>query len=393
MNILLANFTKMVNDSGGMAKVTCYLANAMIKRGHKVSIVYSDEKTGDFFYPIDKSIHCYNLNKRENGDIIKFPLCLKIIRELLRTFAKRPARTVNSWFQEHYLLKNVIKYTEEIKPDIIISYQPAASKLLLCDAKLDIPVITMSHGDPEDYFHTYPVKEIPALLKSDMCQVLIPSYEQHIKKHLPEAKTTTIGNAIPQFDFSADLSAEKKQYKIIFVGRLAKGHKRPHLLISSFTKLAAKYPNWIVELWGAKDNSTYYKELQHLIKAAGLQSRVFLKGSTNDVASKLKDADIFAIPSAYEGFSLALGEAMSAGLPAIGYKNCPSVNELIFDGKTGLLCDDGVEPFAEALDKLMSNRELRVKMGKAAKKEMEEYAPEKIWDKWEELMNRISRKK
>ena len=37
MHILLANFTKMVNDSGGMAKVTCSFANEMVKREHKVS--------------------------------------------------------------------------------------------------------------------------------------------------------------------------------------------------------------------------------------------------------------------------------------------------------------------------------------------------------------------
>lgn len=84
---------------------------------------------------------------------------------------------------------------------------------------------------------------------------------------------------------------------------------------------------------------------------------------------------------------------MSAGLPTIGYEHCPAVNELIIDGKTGLLCDDGVAPFAEALDKLMNDRELRVKMGKAAKKEMEEYAPEKIWDKWEALIEEVIRTK
>ena len=45
-----------------------------------------------------------------------------------------------------------------------------------------------------------------------------------------------------------------------------------------------------------------------------------------------------------------------------------------------------MDAFAEALDKLMSNRELRAKMGAAAKEEMKQYAPEKIWDKWENLI-------
>ncbi|WP_298000140.1 glycosyltransferase [uncultured Phascolarctobacterium sp.] len=389
MKILLANFTKMVNDSGGLAKVTSAFANEMAARGHDVSILYSDERHGEFFYPVKEAVRCYNLKDNTDGSNIKFPLYLKAAREMLRAVGKRPARTVNSWFEEHYLLDNVKYYLDIIKPDIIISYQPAASKLLLCDAGTDIPVITMSHGDPEDYFHIYPVKEIPALTKSAICQVLMPSFEEHIKNHLPNTKTITIGNAIPQFGFSADLVADKKQYKVIFVGRLTKNHKRPHLLVQAFTKLAAKYPNWILELWGAKDRATYYKELEHMISSANLSDRIFIKGATDKVPEKLREADIFAFPSAFEGFGMALAEGMSVGLPSVGYKNCPAVNELIKDGETGFLCDDGVEPLAQVLDKLMGDRELRVQMGKAAKADMAQFAPEKIWDQWEELMENV----
>lgn len=389
INILLANFTKMVDDSGGLAKVTCAFANEMIKRGHNVSLLYSDERTGDFFYPIDCKVKLYNLKENADGSIIKVPLYVKLLRELLRVAGKRPARTVNSWFEEKFLLDNVKCYLNKIKPDIIVSYQPAASKLLLCDVKTNIPVITMSHGDPEDYFHIYPVKEIPALEKSAVCQVLMPSFEQHIKNHLPKAKTITIGNAIPQFDFAADLAADKKQYKIIFVGRLTKNHKRPHLLIQAFSELAIKYPDWIVELWGAKDRKAYYAELEYLIKSNNLVNRVFIKGTTDKVPQVLKEADIFAFPSAFEGFGMALAEGMSVGLPSIGYKSCPAVNELIKDGNTGILCDDGVEPLRDALDILMRNKEMRVKMGRNAKEDMQQYAPEKIWDKWEFLLKNI----
>lgn len=386
MHILLANFTKMVNDSGGLAKVTCAFANEMLKRGHKVSLLYSDEKEGDFFYPIDGSAALYNLKKKENGSIIKVPFYVKALREILRCIGKRPARTVNSWFEEHNLVVNLQYYLNKINPDIIVSYQPAASKLLLCDVQTKIPVITMSHGDPEDYFHIYPVKEIPALEKSAVCQVLMPSFEEHIKNHLPNAKTVVIGNAIPQFDFSADLDAEKKKYKIIFVGRLSKNHKRPHLILEAFKNLADTFPDWIVEIWGAVDNKAYYMELKNFIKLYGLTDKVFLKGTTDKVPQVLKEADIFAFPSAYEGFGMALAEGMSVGLPAVGFKNCPAVNELIKDGKTGILCEDGVVAFTKALKQLMENKDLRVQMGKAAKLDMQQYAPTKIWEKWEKVL-------
>lgn len=388
MKILLANFTKMVGDSGGLAKVTANFANEMIKRGHEVVLIYSDEKTGNFFYPVNNNVKCYDL-RHYNGKSIDFPLYMKAKREILRSFSKIKARTVNNDFTKKYLLGNLKELLITIDPNIIVSFQPAASKALICDLKVDIPVITMSHGDPEDYFHTYPLEEIPAVEKSTINQVLMPSFEEHIKKHLPNAKTITIGNAIPQFNFSADLSADKEIYKIIFVGRLTKNHKRPHLLIEAFAKLSSKYPNWIVELWGAPDKKAYYLELEHLIKSNKLEQKVFLKGSTDKVPQVLKEADMFAFPSAYEGFGMALAEGMSVGLPAVGFKNCAAVNELIKDGKTGILCDDGADSLASALDKLMGNQQLRIEMGAAAKADMAEYAPQKIWDKWEMLLKEL----
>lgn len=385
MNILVANLTKMVDDSGGLAKVTCDFSNEMKRRGHSVSMVYSDEKEGDFYYPIDADIPCYDIRHFE-GKAIRYPWYLKIKRELSRPINKRKARTVNTDFAQKYLLRNLNRALETTKPDVIVAFQSAASKMLICDLHTDIPVITMSHGDPEDYFHTYPEAEIPALEKSTICQVLLPSFEEHLKYHLPNAKTVVIGNAIPQYDVSANLSTEKDVYRIVFVGRLSKGHKRPHILIEAFSGIAAHFPDWQLELWGAEDGKAYYKELQLLIRQKKMENRIFLKGTTNHVEEVLQKADIFAFPSAYEGFSLALGEAMSMGLPSVAFKSCESVCGMIEDGKTGILCSDGVKPFQDALQSLMRDRELRVEMGKNARVAMQSFAPDVIWDKWENLL-------
>ena len=385
MNILIANLTKMVDDSGGLAKVTCAFSNEMYKRGHTVNLVYSDVKTGKFYFPINKNIPCYDIRHFQNQSI-PYPWYLKVKRELLRPFNKQKARTVNTRFAEKYLLKNLANVLEITKPNIIVSFQPAASKMLLCDLKTEIPVITMSHGDPEDYFHFYPKEELPALEKSAICQVLLPSFADHLINHLPNVKTVVIGNAIPQYEVQADLSVKKDTYKIIFVGRLAKGHKRPHLLIEAFAKLAKDFPNWIVELWGAVDGKAYYKELQLLIRKNGLEHQVFLKGTTNHVKEVLQQGDIYAFPSAYEGFSLALGEAMSMGLPCVAFRSCESVNGMVKDNQTGILCDDGVEALRQGLASLMKNQERRIKIGQQAREAMKVFSPEIIWDTWERLL-------
>ena len=392
MRILLANMAKMVQDTGGLAKVTSAFANEMQRRGHTVSLVYSDVRKGDFYYPLNPGIPAYDVCHFK-GQSIRFPWYLKVKRELLRTFSKQKARTVNNDFAERFLLQNLKQTVEETGPDVIVASQPAASKMLLCDLDLNVPVITMSHGDPEDYFHIYPEKEIPSLEKSAVCQVLLPSFAQHIHNHLPQARTVVIGNAIPQYEEQANLKITKDRYTIVSVGRLTKNHKRPHLLIEAFAGLADKYPDWQVELWGDVDQRAFYEELKFMIKSKNLQDRVFLKGTSNEIPKILQRSDIFAFPSAYEGFGLALGEAMSMGLPAVGYKSCSAVNELIQDGVNGFLCDEGPEDLAAGLDLLMGDRALRVRMGQAARESMKQYAPEAIWDAWEKLLEDIAAKK
>ena len=103
----------------------------------------------------------------------------------------------------------------------------------------------------------------------------------------------------------------------------------------------------------------------------------------------LLQGDIFAFPSAYEGFGLTLAEAMSVGLPGIGYKNCSAVNEIIKDGENGLLADDGVDSLAEKMRQLMSSSSLRQQLGETAHESMKQYSAENIWGQWEKLIKEV----
>lgn len=390
MNILLANMAKMVNDSGGLSKVTCAFANEMAQKGHNVTLIYSDDKEGDFFFPVDERVRCHNLRHFQGHHHI-FPLSYKVKREVLRAFDGRRGRAVNNAFTRKYLANHVNTILKQVHPDVIIASQPAATEIFISVLNTDIPVITMSHGNPEDYFHSYPQEEIPGISRSAACQVLLPSFVEPLISRYPDLKTVVIGNVVPQYEEQADLCREKDVYKIVTIGRFVKNHKRPHLLIEAFAKLAEEFPEWQVELWGAEDTKKYTVYLKSLITKYQLESRVFLKGTTRNVAKVLVDADIFVFPSAYEGFGLTMAEAMSMGVPVIGYKNCVAVNEIIHDGENGFLADDGVEPLAEKMRLLMEDVALRAKMGQAARRSMKQYSADKIWGAWEKLIHEVSR--
>ena len=388
MRILLANFSKMVGDTGGAAKVNVAFANEMVRRGHTVTTVYTDDREGAFFYPLDERVTAYNL-QHFRGTHCTFPTALKIKREVLRAFGQRYGRSVNDEFFAKHIQKNMAAVLDEVQPDVIICFQTSSAKMLLCDLRIETPVIIMSHGDPVDLFQTHPKEELPALERCAVFQVLLPGFADRVQKYIPNVRVVPIGNVVPQYTEQADLAREKEMYKIIFIGRMVRNHKRPHLLIEAFTKIAPEFPDWSLELWGAEDSRKYQKEMLRMIAAASLEHRISFCGTTNEIPNVLRDSDLCVAPSAYEGFSLAHTEAMSMGLPLIGYRSCVSVAELIEDGVNGLLAADGAEALAEKMAVLMRDRDLRVRMGAAARESMRAYNPEIIWAQWENLMREV----
>lgn len=394
MRIALAYFERFIEMSGGIERVCCNMANAMAERGHEVSVIYCYGRSGQPFYPLDPSVKSYNLMAQHPEKWKKDALgqCVsgrdKLIRELIRVFNANKARDWNENVKGKMIREEIRKAVDDVRPDIIISFRYETSNYLINFAHVQVPMITMFHIDPAFIMPKMPEGEIRAVGKSAVAQVLLPHDVKVVNKYCPDANVVWIPNVVPQYDRKADLSAEKKTYTIINAARLNKAQKQQHLLVDAFAKIAADFPDWTVELWGGGDESgvPYAEELRKQIRGYGLEKRVFLKGESSHIIDEYLKADIFCFPSAYEGFGLSMAEAMSAGLPAVVFKSCTAAASLIQDGETGLLADDGAEGLAQKLKQLMSNREKRAKMGSNARKSMEEYRPEHIWDMWEQLI-------
>ena len=91
----------------------------------------------------------------------------------------------------------------------------------------------------------------------------------------------------------------------------------------------------------------------------GVAERVRFLGRRPDVPQLLAACDVFALPSLYEGSSLAVLEAMAAGIPIVS-SAIGGTEELIEDGRSGLLVPPGDAPaLAAALRKLLADPELR----------------------------------
>lgn len=283
------------------------------------------------------------------------------------------------------VIENVL---ENEKPDIIVTMDHGtASAFQKVNLHGTYPVVAMSHFDAESILKWSSSIEKEAIKNCDVLQVLMPHDITVFQTVFPLLPMKWIPNIVPQYDIG---EAMQRLPVIIDVARLDTKQKRQHLLLEAFAKISEQFPQWEVELWGEEQSGeTYTRKLQEIIQKYHLENQVKLCGNTDDVLSVYHRASIFAFPSAYEGFGLAMAEAMSAGLPVVAYRSCPAVNELVRDGETGLLVDDGVDALAEGLKRLMEDQELRERMGEAAHESMKEFAPEKIWDQWEALMQDV----
>jgi glycosyltransferase involved in cell wall biosynthesis len=123
------------------------------------------------------------------------------------------------------------------------------------------------------------------------------------------------------------------------------------------------------ELWvvGERLDSDRGADMAALLRAAGLGYRLRMLGYRTDVAALLAAADIFTLPSRFEGLPMSVIEAMLTGLPVVA-TNVRGPAEQVADGETGFSVAAGdAAALGSALSKLVRDPDLRARMGTAGR--------------------------
>ena len=150
---------------------------------------------------------------------------------------------------------------------------------------------------------------------------------------------------------------------VVALGRFA-AEKQFDLLIDAFERVSQAHVGWRLHLYGA---GVEEERLRRRAKESACAGRIEIFGWADDPLLKLGTAGIFAQTSRYEGFGLALVEAMAVGAPVVSV-DCPfGPSEIIRDGQNGILVHKcSAEDIAAALSQLMSSPETRQRLGRAA---------------------------
>lgn len=132
--------------------------------------------------------------------------------------------------------------------------------------------------------------------------------------------------------------------------------------------------------------------LEALAARLGVADRVRFLGQRSDVPELLAACDVFALPSLYEGSSLAVLEAMAAGRPVVS-SSIGGTRELVEDGRSGLLVPPGdAAALAAALRRVLGDAALRSALtGRARERVAREFTPDATARRVQEIYGAVLR--
>ena len=187
---------------------------------------------------------------------------------------------------------------------------------------------------------------------------------------------------------------------VVVVPTTFRREKNLTAMIGAIARLRDKYQNLRLLLTGNfsgnQESLELRRELEAQIEEHSLRARVQFTGFLEHIEEVYAASDIVCVPTAFEAFGLPAVEAMGSGLPVIG-SDKGAFPEIVEEGETGFCVDvSDLDAWETALDKLLSDRHVRERMGEAGRaRAAAEFAISDHWTRlfaiYEEGRRRIAR--
>ncbi len=304
---------------------------------------------------------------------------------------------------------------KDIRPDIIVSFIRKNNLMALASARsLGIPVVVSVRSDPAREFGSDMVRRLSFLLFKKAAGIVVLT--DRAKEYFPDPlrkKCTVLPNAIDRKfidarDKGSDAQTDRRR-EIITVGRID-DNKNQRMLVDAFATAADTHPEWTLHIYG--DGEGRMELVEHVIglekeKAGNLyyrpgqkdkddnyvniSDRIIFHGITDNTPKIMSNSAIFVLPSKKEGMPNALIEAMVMGMACIS-TDCPCGGpaELIKNGENGILVPvDDTDRMAEELKKLITDGEMRLRLGENATHLLDRVHPDIVCAQWREYLESL----
>lgn len=363
----------------GMERVLTLKANYFAEHfGYEIHIILTDGKDKEPYYKLYPSITLHQLD-------------INYDEMYGRSLWKRIS---GYWNKQQLFKKRLNDCLCEIRPDITVSLLRRDINFInkMKDGSIKLGEIHFNKSNYREFSDNRLPAFVQHCVKKYWMWQLIRQVRQLkcfvVLSHEDAAEWTELKNVAVIYNplpFFPERQSDGVAKQVIAAGRYMpqKGFDR---LIDAWSIVNGRHPDWILRIYG----DGMRQQLQRQIDRLGIASSCILEHSTPDIDEKYCESSIFALSSRYEGFGMVIIEAMACGIPPVSFA-CPcGPRDIIDDGKNGLLVENGnIGMLAEKICYLIENEEVRRKMGRQARIDVERFEIEQIAGQWKELFESL----
>ena len=343
---------------GGAERVMLQLAKRFADAGYRAVLVTSF--VDDWEYPVPEGVERISIEQRQKEQS-------RLKRNLSRIAA----------------LRSLIK---EYRPKALISFMAEPNfRAILASAFLPVKTIVSVRNDPE--------REYAGRLGRIIGKVLLPMADgcvfqtEQARSWFPlrlQRKSELIMNQVDE-SFFADTEKDAGTY-VMTAGRLT-SQKNQAMLIRAFASIASKTQAEL-RIYGEGE---LRDELEKLISSLKMDGRIRLMGAANNMPEVLSKAELFVLPSDYEGMPNALLEAMASGLCCVSTAcPCGGPETVIDDRFNGRLVPVGDQSaLAGVLLELLGDADKRRELGRNARQQAEKFRPQAVFMQWRKYVETV----
>ncbi|MDH2425038.1 glycosyltransferase family 4 protein [Sphaerisporangium sp. TRM90804] len=367
---------------GGTIRTVINQANAMTARGHEVEVVSVVRRREKPQFTIDPRVRLTSLVDQRQ-EIAADSLGRKAWRRLRGKIV--PAGEYAAGYFTERVERAVIDYVAGLEDGILVTTRPALNLISARKAQAGVVRVGQEHMN----LGTYPASVREQITRHygrlDALATLTGTDRDDYQPLLPGTLVVRVPNAVHGGD---QKPSEQHNPIVIAAGRLV-SQKGFDFLIPAFRQVADRHPAWRLHIYGSGPKK---ERLTALIEEHGLDGHVVLKGRTDRLDERLAEASVYVLSSRFEGLPMVMIEAMTHSLPVVAF-DCPTgPADVLTPEVDGLLVPPrDVDALAAGLNRLIADRDLRLRMGAAAAVTARAYTPEVVTPMWEDLFTSLLR--
>lgn len=299
--------------------------------------------------------------------------------------------------RQYFNLKGIISYTYKYIKSLIYLYRIVKREKIdiICSNTLAVleGIFLSKISKIPHVWHIHEIIKEPIIMQK-FYSIIVPKFAQNAicvsdavkcnlfkEKHNYKCNIRVIHNGINMEDYKSgdkanikrDLLIDEDRLIIGMIGRVNK-IKGQSFLVDVTKKLVERYPELLVIMVGGvfAGQEDLLINLKEKVKKNNLQSNIKIFDFDNDVNKFYDIFDIFVLPSIKpDSFPTVVLEAMSHGKPIVAHVT-GGVSEMVENFENGILITDiTIDNTCKAIEKLINNKELRVKYGENSVKIME----------------------